>query len=66
MNNKHHNVQSVRHSNAFTVKKDCQESNLHLQPNGFGNKEETREELQFIKGKKCIKCGYSSVKVEKN
>ena len=31
----------------------------------FENKEELREELQFIKGKKCVKCGYSSVKVEK-
>ena len=27
------------------------------------NKSEKREELEFIKGKKCIKCGYSSVKV---
>ena len=27
------------------------------------NKSEKREELDFIKGKKCIKCGYSSVKV---
>ena len=28
-------------------------------------KDEHREERQYIKGKKCIKCGYSSVKVSK-
>ena len=31
----------------------------------YDSKDEHREERQYIKGKKCIKCGYSSVKVSK-
>ena len=31
----------------------------------YDAKDEHREERQYIKGKKCIKCGYSSVKVSK-
>ena len=32
----------------------------------YDAKDEHREERQYIKGKKCIKCGYSSVKVSKS
>ena len=40
----------------------------HAQPNLIIKKDNSenkkkREELEFIKGKKCVKCGYSSVKV---
>ena len=40
------------------------EPNFMVKKENLENKGEKREELEFIKGKKCIKCGYSSVKVK--
>ena len=59
---KHGNVQS--NGLLYPIKKQNGEQNEDVNTKSFENKE-GREEAEFIKGKKCIKCGYSSVKVAK-
>ena len=52
-----------------SVVKDNKELNPYhndIKTAKYDAKDEHREERQYIKGKKCIKCGYSSVKVSKS
>ena len=60
---------SRRSNDIQTIPESCSPSAKTKQPNLIVKKENTeykvekREELEFIKGKKCVKCGYTSVKV---
>ena len=61
--NSRHNTQMTNVNGYFPKNIDRNVSDMSVKTQYFGNKDEHREEMQFIKGKKCIKCGYSSVKV---
>jgi hypothetical protein len=61
--NSRHNTQTTNLSGYFSNNIVHKGSDMSVKTHCFGNKDEDREEMQFIKGKKCIKCGYSSVKV---
>ena len=39
------------------------ESDISPKSQYLGNNDERRQEMQLIRGMKCLKCGYSSVKV---
>ena len=47
-------------------KKELRNYNNDIKTAKYDAKDEHREERQYIKGKKCIKCGYTSVKVYKS
>ena len=57
------NIQSLPEIRSTQTKIDL--PNIIGKKENTDNKNEKRGELEFIKGKKCIKCGYSSVKVVK-
>ena len=61
--NSRHNTQTINVNDYFPNNIDRNGSDISINKQCFGNKDEHREEMEFIKGKKCIKCGYSSVKV---
>ena len=52
-------------SSVVKDKKELRNYNHDIKTAKYDAKDEHREERQYIKGKKCIKCGYSSVKVSK-
>ena len=53
-------------SSVVKDKKELGTYNNDIKTAKYDAKDEHREERQYIKGKKCIKCGYSSVKVSKS
>ena len=55
------NIQSIPEIRTTPTK--LEQPNIITKKENIDNKGEKREELEFIKGKKCIKCGYSSIKV---
>ena len=61
--NSRHNTQTLNLNGYIPSHIDHKRSDMSVKTQFLANKDEHREELQFIKGKKCIKCGYSSVKV---
>ena len=66
LNDKQINFQPSSLNNVFAMAKEHQLSKMHLKTNHGGEKEGSRQELKFIKGKKCVKCGYTSVKVRED
>ena len=58
--------QNLAVSSVVKDKKELRNYNNDIKTAKYDAKDEHREERQYIKGKKCIKCGYTSVKVYKS
>ena len=65
LNNKQTNFRSKSLDTVLPSAKKQQISKNQLKARHVGEKDWSREELTFIKGKKCVKCGYKSAKVSK-
>ena len=61
--NSRHNTQTINLNGYIPNNIDRKGSDMSVKTQFLASKDEHREEMQYIKGKKCIKCGYSSVKV---